>query len=77
MFFQDLIKELKSELRGNFEDMIIALMMEPIEFQAKQLHKAISGLGTDENTLVEILAVHDNEDIIKISNVYEGRKYIF
>lgn len=50
-------------------------MMEPIEFQAKQLHKAISGLGTDENTLVEILAVHDNQEIINITNAYEGRKY--
>lgn len=70
-----MIKELKSELRGNFEDVIVALMMEPIEFQAKQLHKSISGLGTDENTIVEILAVHDNDDIIRISNAYEGRKY--
>lgn len=49
-------------------------MTEPIEFQAKQLHKAISGLGTDESTIVEILGVHDNEDVIKIANVYEGRK---
>lgn len=61
-------------MKGNFEDVIIALMMEPVEFQAKQLHKAISGLGTDEMTLVEILAVHDNDDIIKISNAYEGCK---
>ncbi|KAJ8934553.1 hypothetical protein NQ318_004983 [Aromia moschata] len=69
---QDLIKELKSELRGNFEDLIIALMTEPIEFQAKQLHKAISGLGTDESTIVEILSVYDNENVVKIANEYEG-----
>lgn len=43
-------------------------------FQAKQLHKAISGLGTDEDTLIEILGVHDNEQIISINNVYESRK---
>lgn len=49
--------------------------MEPIEYQAKQLHKAISGLGTDELTIVEILGIHDNEDVIKISNAYEGCKY--
>lgn len=73
---QDLIKELKSELRGNFEDVIIALMTEPIEYQAKQLHRAISGLGTDESTIVEILGIHNNEDVIKIAQTYEGRMFI-
>ncbi|KAL1491918.1 hypothetical protein ABEB36_012438 [Hypothenemus hampei] len=72
MYGKDLIKELKSELRGNFEDVILALMTDPIEFQAKELHHAISGLGTDESTIVEILGVHNNEDIIKIGNAYEG-----
>lgn len=72
MYGKDLIKELKSELRGNFEDVTIALMTDPIEFQAKQLHHAISGLGTDEATIVEILGVHNNEDIINIANAYEG-----
>ncbi|XP_050502083.1 annexin B11-like isoform X1 [Diabrotica virgifera virgifera] len=72
MYGKDLIKELKSELRGNFEDAIVALMTEPIEFQAKQLHKAISGLGTDESTIVEILSVHNNDEIIRISQAYEG-----
>ncbi|KAI4462040.1 ionotropic glutamate receptor [Holotrichia oblita] len=72
MYGKDLIKELKSELRGNFEDVIIALMTNPVEFQAKQMHKAISGLGTDEPTIVEILGVHTNEEIIAIRDEYEG-----
>lgn len=50
-------------------------MTEPIEFQSKQLHKAISGLGTDEATIVEILSIHNNEEVIKIAQEYEGRKY--
>lgn len=72
MYGKDLIRELKSELRGNFEDVIIALMTDPIEFQAKELHHAISGLGTDESTIVEIIGIHNNEDIINIANAYEG-----
>jgi len=72
MYGKDLIKELKSELKGNFEDLMIALMLDPIEFQAKELHHAISGLGTDEATIVEILGIHSNENIINIANAYEG-----
>ncbi|CAH1988858.1 unnamed protein product [Acanthoscelides obtectus] len=72
MYGKCLIKELKSELRGNFEDVIVALMTEPVEFLAKELHKAISGLGTEESTIVEILGIHNNDEIIRISNCYEG-----
>ncbi|XP_048519055.1 annexin B9 isoform X1 [Dendroctonus ponderosae] len=72
MYGKDLMKELKSELRGNFEDVVVALMTDPVEFQAKELHHAISGLGTDEITIVEILGVYDNEAVVNIGNAYEG-----
>ncbi|XP_066145992.1 annexin B9-like isoform X1 [Euwallacea fornicatus] len=72
MYGKDLQKELKSELRGNFEDVMLALMTDPIEYQAKELHDAISGLGTDETTIVEILGIHNNQDVVNIANAYEG-----
>ncbi|KAK9737570.1 Annexin [Popillia japonica] len=40
------------------------------------MHKAISGLGTDEPTIVEILGVHTNEEIIAIRDEYEGHNAI-
>lgn len=39
---QDLIDDLKSELGGDFEDCVLALMMRPAQYDAKCLHKAIS-----------------------------------
>jgi len=71
MYGKDLIKELKSELRGNFEDVIIALMMPPVEYYAKQLHKAISGIGTNEKAIIEILGIHKNAEIIAIREAYQ------
>ncbi|KAF5304951.1 hypothetical protein FQA39_LY09425 [Lamprigera yunnana] len=71
MFGKDLIKELKSELRGNLEDVIIALMLSPVEYYAKQLHKAISGIGTNEKAIIEILGIHRNEEIIAIREAYQ------
>lgn len=60
---------------GKFEDVIIALMITPVDFLAKQLHKAMSGIGTEEETLVEILCSRDNKEVKEIVDAYERRKY--
>lgn len=39
--WQDLISDLKGELTGKFEDLIVGLMTAPIAYDAQSLHKAI------------------------------------
>ena len=53
---RDLMKDLKSELHGHLEDGILALFTDPIEFDADELRKAMKGMGTNEDTLIEIIA---------------------
>jgi hypothetical protein len=55
-FGRDLISDLKSELHGKFEDGMVALFTDPIEYDADELRKAMKGAGTDEDTLIEIIA---------------------
>ncbi|KAM7348083.1 annexin B10-like [Cochliomyia hominivorax] len=69
---RDLIEDLKSELGGKFEDVIVALMLTPVEYLCKQLHKAMAGIGTNESTLVEILCTKTNEEMAKIVTCYEN-----
>ncbi|KAK5986593.1 Annexin IV, partial [Trichostrongylus colubriformis] len=42
MYGKDLIKDLKSELSGDFEDLILALMEPTAVYDAKELHKAMA-----------------------------------
>ncbi|XP_074152806.1 annexin A11 [Sminthopsis crassicaudata] len=68
---KDLIKDLKSELSGNFEKTILAMMKTPVLYDVYEIKEAIKGAGTDEACLIEILASRSNEHIREISRAYK------
>ncbi|XP_030647386.1 annexin A1a [Chanos chanos] len=62
---------LKSALKGELEEVVLALLMTPAHYDAQQLKLAMKGLGTDEDTLIEILASRTNKEIKEIKRVYK------
>lgn len=72
LYGQDLIENLKSKLSGDFQDLMVGLYKSIYEFDVEQCYKAIKGLGTDEDTLIEILATRPNWMIKKIKDVYKN-----
>ncbi|KAG8434989.1 hypothetical protein GDO86_013083 [Hymenochirus boettgeri] len=68
---KDLIKDLKSELSGNFEKTILAMMKAPTLYDAHEIHEAIKGAGTDEDCLIEILSSRSNAEIKEINAAYK------
>uniref|UniRef100_A0A0B7AZ07 Annexin n=1 Tax=Arion vulgaris TaxID=1028688 RepID=A0A0B7AZ07_9EUPU len=68
---KDLQDDIKSELTGDFESACVALLTPPSKYDAQQLHEAISGAGTDETTIVEILCTKNNDEIVDIKAAYK------
>ncbi|XP_016278563.1 annexin A3 isoform X2 [Monodelphis domestica] len=69
-FGKELKDDLKSDLSGNFEYLMVALITSPAVFDAKQLKKAMKGTGTNESTLIEILTTRSNRQLKEISQAY-------
>ncbi|XP_012685832.1 annexin A1a [Clupea harengus] len=62
---------LKSALKGELEDVVLALLKTPAQYDAQLLKLAMKGLGTDEDTLVEVLASRTNREIKDIKVAYK------
>ncbi|XP_069754121.1 annexin A6 [Narcine bancroftii] len=68
---RDLMVDLKSEVGGKLQKVLLGLMMTPVQFDAKQLQKAMKGAGTDERALIEILTTRTNQEIAAIKDAYK------
>ncbi|XP_012615379.3 annexin A7 isoform X1 [Microcebus murinus] len=72
MYGKDLIKDLKSELSGNMEELILALFMPSTYYDAWSLRNAMQGAGTQERVLIEILCTRTNQEIREIVRCYQS-----
>lgn len=73
--FKDLESKIKSETSGYFESLLVALCKPRAEYMASEMHHAISGLGTQEGTLIETLLSGDNQEIRDIAVAYKNCKF--
>lgn len=76
----DLISDFKSELSGHLKDTLIAMFYHPIDYDCLSLRAAMKGLGTDEDTLIEIIATRPGymikQMIERYPTIVEGRNLV-
>ncbi|CAI5446736.1 unnamed protein product [Caenorhabditis angaria] len=71
-YSEDLIKSLENKLSGAFRTFMVALMLKPADYDAKQLFEAMKGAGTTEEILIEILVTRNNQEIQEIKKVFQN-----
>lgn len=74
LYHKDLIQDLKDDTSGNFEKIIVALMLEPHEFLAEEVHRALYSILPKEATLAEILCTKSKNELQPIIHTY-NKKY--
>jgi annexin A7/11 len=67
---QNLPSKLKSELSRNFERVMVSLCLSTSDFLAREMYEAMEGLGTNDDTLIEILCSSTNEEMREINFSY-------
>ncbi|KAF5902268.1 annexin A5-like, partial [Clarias magur] len=68
---KDLAAELKSELGGHFETVVLALLDTPTMYDVNCLKHAMKGAGTSEKVLIHILASRTCSEIQAINAAYK------
>uniref|UniRef100_A0A8C6TF46 Annexin n=1 Tax=Neogobius melanostomus TaxID=47308 RepID=A0A8C6TF46_9GOBI len=70
---KDLATALKAALSGSLEALMLGLLKSPSEFDAAALNSSMKGLGTDEETLIELVCsrASSNEEMVNIKKVYK------
>ncbi|XP_064625997.1 annexin-B12-like [Lineus longissimus] len=71
MYGKILEDELKSELTGKYETLARALIKERQAYEAEIVHKAVSGAGTDERDLIDLICSKNNEEITALKEQYK------
>uniref|UniRef100_A0AAY4EAF7 Annexin n=1 Tax=Denticeps clupeoides TaxID=299321 RepID=A0AAY4EAF7_9TELE len=67
---KDMISALKAALSGSLEAVILGLMKSTSQYDASEIRGSIKGLGTDEETLIEILCSRSSTELQEIKKVY-------
>ena len=70
---QDLIEDFESKLSSDFKDLMIGLYTSIYEYDADQCKKAIRRVGTDEDTLIEIIGTRPNWMLNKVKEIYKNK----
>ncbi|VDN14112.1 unnamed protein product [Dibothriocephalus latus] len=66
----DGLENLDSELSGDFGELVDLLFFTPAQLKAEICYKAIRGLGTDEDALIEVICTSNTEELKELKEEY-------
>jgi hypothetical protein len=68
---EELLDAFRDELSGEFRKVIIGMYRSPVEYDVEAIFEACEGMGTDEDTVTEILGSRTSSRLAEIKNLYQ------
>uniref|UniRef100_A0A8C4RBH9 Annexin n=1 Tax=Eptatretus burgeri TaxID=7764 RepID=A0A8C4RBH9_EPTBU len=72
----DIIASIKSEMSGNLEDVLLAMVKCIIDlpgYFAERLYKSMKGMGTDDKTLARIMVARAEIDMLDVRKAFKAK----
>lgn len=70
-FGRDVIEDLKDELGGEVKEIIVGMFRTPVDFDCYELQKAMKGVGTNEDVLIEIIGTRPTSQLKAIKERFK------
>jgi len=70
-FGRDVEEDLDDELGGDLRKVVLGMFKTPVDYDCFCLYKAMKGMGTDEDTLIEIIASRPKDQLIEIKKRFK------
>ncbi|CAF0763843.1 unnamed protein product [Brachionus calyciflorus] len=67
---KDLTKNIESETSGDFRRLLVTLLTRPLIVEANHLKESVSGMGTDENALIDVVCTKNNSEMMELKRIY-------
>eukprot|EP01114_Cavostelium_apophysatum_P020499 TRINITY_DN688_c0_g1_i1.p1 TRINITY_DN688_c0_g1~~TRINITY_DN688_c0_g1_i1.p1 ORF type:complete len:328 (+),score=109.97 TRINITY_DN688_c0_g1_i1:136-1119(+) len=62
---------IKGDTSGQYQDLLLALVEDKYEYDAKLVNHAIKGLGTNDEELIEVLCTRTNAELAGMKQAYQ------
>ena len=72
-FNRDLIEDLEKYIKSDLKDTLVSIYKDPIEYDTDLLYKAMKGIGTNDEILIEVISFRDFERLSKIKEKFKEK----
>ena len=72
-FGRDLIDDIENYTKGDLRTILSSLYKDPVEFDTDLLYKAMKGIGTNDDILIEVISFRNFSRLQKIKQKFQEK----